>query len=245
MGGDSKSHVWNVRVTITERNTLDKILAFCKEHLYVKLACKESADALVARDHVHIACVSLDKQLVRSTVKGHLDKFLDLAGNEDYSMTTPKDQPLGGLYDYICKGKNEIETENDWSGHEGAPDIIHNFLNTIDVKQHHHNYWTLNKKLEAETKAEYKKAAKDARRVKQVVITKLVDKYEGQAATVENLDLMVTDILTEYKGDVNDQSLFTILQSISWNIDPEKTNQRAAARMRSRLLNRISSNTYI
>ena len=238
MGGDSKSHVWNVRVTLSERNTLEKIQAFCKEHLYVTLACKESADNLVPRDHVHIACVSLDKQLVRSTVKGHLDKFLQLSGNEDYSMNTPNGQPLKGLYNYICKG-----TDPDYE--VGPPQIIHNLLNIIDVKSHHADYWKIFQELEAQNKAEYKKAEKDARKIKSAVILKLSEKYIGQVASVENINLMVTDILTEYKGDINDQSLFTALQSISWNIDPTKTASRACERMRSRLLGRISSNAYV
>lgn len=235
MGGDSKSHVWNVRVTLSEINTLEKIQAFCKEHLYVKLACKESADALVSRDHVHIACVSLDKQLVRSTVKGHLSKHLDVQGNEDYSMTTPKEQPLKGLYSYICKGLSP----------EQPPEIIHNMLNIIDVEEHQANYWKIHKELEDKAKANYKKAEMDGRKVKKAVIAKLAEKYQGKASETGTLSDIAKDVVCEYKGDVNDTTLFTALQSVSWHIDKENTEQRAANRMLARLMGRIYSNSYV
>jgi len=235
MGGDSSSHVWHVRVTINEKNTLAKIRAFCKEHLYVKLACKESADEDVSRDHTHIACVSLEKALVRSTVLAHLRKHLELKGNEDYSMTVPKQGAhLNGLYDYICKG-----TDEDFS--IGPPEIIHNLLNLIDVPLHHSNYWQVAKQLEAKKKAEYKKAEMDGRKVKKAVIAKLAEKYKENPATAETLDKIVTDILTEYKGDINDQSLFTTLQAVSWTIDGDTTAQRAAARMRNRIWVKFSN----
>lgn len=234
MGGDSSSHVWHVRVTLSERNTLAKIQAFCKEHLYVKLACKESADEEVARDHTHIACVSLEKALVRSTVLAHLRKHLEIKGNEDYSMTAPKPgHTLSGLYDYICKG-------TDPNFEVGAPQIIHNLFNLINVQQHHENYWLMFAELEAKTKAQYKKAEMDGRKVKKAVIAKLSEKYKEDPATAETLDKIVADILTEYKGDINDQSLFTTLQAVSWTIDGDTTAERAAARMRNRIWVKIS-----
>jgi len=235
MGGDSSSHVWHVRITLSEKNTLAKIQAFCREHLYVKLACKESADEEVARDHTHIACVSLDKALVRSTVLAHLRKHLEIKGNEDYSMTAPKDgQPISGLYAYICKG-----TDPDYE--VGAPEIIHNLFDLVPDGVFHAKYWEVHAEHEKKKRAEYKKAEKDGRRIKKAVIAKLAEKYKENPATAETLDKIVTDILTEYKGDINDQSLFTTLQAVSWTIDGETTAQRAAARMRSRIWVKISN----
>jgi len=239
MGGDSKAHWWAVRITISEQNTLEKIQAFCREHMYVKLACKELADDRVPRDHTHIACVSLDKPLVRSTIKAHLSKFLDLSGNGDYSMRQPEpDETLHKLYNYICKG-----TSPDYA--VGPPIIIHNFLNTIDVIKHHADYWEINAKLQAEAAAFTKKAAKDGRKLKSAVIAKLSDKYKGKGTEQGTLFDIVKDIVKEYKGDVNDQTLFTATQAIAWTIDSDNTETRAASRLLSRLCGRINSNSIV
>lgn len=233
MGGDSSSHVWHVRVTITEKNTLAKIQAFCRANTYVKLACMEGADGETAMPHTHIACVSIEKAIVRSTLLSHLRKHLELNGNEDYSATVPKeDQKTEGLYRYICKG-----TDPDWS--IGKPNIIHNLLNLVDVSIQHRDYWNIHKELEAKAKRDYKQITNDGRKVRKAVIAKLTEKFKDEVASHEVLHTIGKAVVNEYKGEIADTPLFVTTQAILWNIDPVETASRAANRMVSRMLGKL------
>lgn len=240
MGGDSSSHVWNVRITLSQKNNLAKIQAFCRQHEYVKLGCLEGADGETASEHVHLVMVSLEKALVRSTVTNHLFLHgkLELKGNADYSMKKPEPgQALEGLYNYVCKGTSE-----DWD--TGKPNIIHNLLNLIDVPIHHRDYWIISRELEAKSKRDYKQVHNDGRKVKKAVIAKLTEKFKDEKASIEVLHGIAQCVVNEYKGDIGDQQLFSATQAVCWNIDPKETAQRAANRMVTRMVGKLS-NTYV
>lgn len=222
MGGETKSPVWNLRITKSDSNPKSRIMKCLQQLLEAKLACWEVA----ASEHCHVALVGTD--LVRSTIIRRLKGLLDLSGNESYSLTRPKDgQDINGLYRYICKG-----TGPQWNGQ--GPDIIEN-KNLLDIKQYHADYWSAQEAFKEEVKTLAAKKQKDGIKQKFKIISELSLQNTGREATVTNVDDITTQVLAAYKGDVNDNTLFTCVQAIAWTIDPTNTSLQACERMRRKL----------
>lgn len=219
MGGDTKSPVWNLRITMNERRTKSVIMNFLHAWDIAKLACWEKATS----EHTHIALVGVD--IVRSTIVRRLKSQLpDISGNADFSLTLPKDgEDVAGLYRYICKG-----TGPDWNGQ--GPDIIHN-RNSLDTKAYHTDYWTKQEAFKEEVKTLAKKREKNGIKEKTKIISELAIAYKGKTVTPPVILSIVSDVITAYKGNVNDNTLFTAVQAIAWEADPVQTCSQAGQRM--------------
>lgn len=233
MGGDDKSAVWNIRVTITPKNPIDRITKFCTSGVLCKnkpdgtgggsghamLACIEEAESL----HTHIAYVT-NGPICRSTMKARLDKYLDLSGNADYSCSLPKDgQDVRGLYKYICKGTGpDYKTQ--------GPNIFHNKAYIL-IPECHAAYWSAQEAFKEEVKTLAAKRQKDGIKEKYKIISELSLKYKGTEATPPVILNITTDVITAYKGNVNDNTLFTAVQAIAWEADPGQTCSQAGQRM--------------
>jgi len=223
MGGDDKCQIWNIRVTVTTKNPTERIVKFCQSYSAVKLSCYETA----TQPHTHIAYVA-DKPICRSTVKAHLIKYLDISGNADYSLSQPKEEEdLNGLYRYLCKG-----TGPDWETQK--PEIIFNRDNLLDVRKYHEEFWSAQEAFKEKVKTLASKRQKEGIKQKYKIITELSEKYKGRESTVQTIDAITTDVIAAYKGNVNDNTLFTAVQSISHEIDPNTTALQACLRMRKK-----------
>jgi len=242
MGGDDKSRFWNVRLTVTTKNPLERIQKWLDSHTgsialnarsQVTLACLEKE----ASQHVH-AAYECSSELCRSTVKLRLDKFLDLSGNADYSIKSQKlDEVIDGLYRYICKGTGPA-----WDTQ--APVIIRNACllgacdeaPTHDVKKYHSEFWSTRVEVGKKMEAIAAKAVADRRKKKKEIIEKLVLKHNTGKIDIPTGQAIVADIINEYKGDINDDGLFRVTQSVCYGLDPEQTALNAYLRMSKKLL---------
>lgn len=233
MGADDKGEVFNIRITVSDKNPQTRIQQFIDKNP-VTLACLEMATC----SHIHAAYV-VAKPVCKSTVRARMAKFLDLSGNEDFSLIPQKEgEQIAGLYRYICKGNGP-----DWDTQ--APVIIKNQLDAINVKMHHTDYWAVQTAFIKETKNLAKQRETEKRKKKTKIVHDIATRHknsiiEGNHIDMETIESIVTDIITEYKGDVNDNTLFTAMQSVCWSIDPTVTAELAFKRMKAKLLSKYS-----
>lgn len=228
MGGDTKSPVWNLRITMSERLPKSQIMRILQAWPIAKLACWEKATS----EHTHIALVGV--ALVRTTIVRYLKlHFGDISGNVDYSLTLPKDgQDVNGLYRYICKGTGPC-----WNSQ--GPEIIHNPQPILDTKQYHADYWSKQEAFKEEVKTLARKREKDGIKQKYQIISELSLKYKDKQCDMKQFDNIVADVVTAYKGNVNDNTLFTATNSIVYAVDPNEAMTQACLRMRRKFYNSI------
>ena len=197
---------------------MEAVTTFCSNNLSVKLACYETAKS----PHCHIAYVA-DKPVCRSTVRAQIAK-LGLEGNEQFALTKPKkDQDINGLYRYICKG---TETEK--------PAIFFN-RDALIIDNYYGEFWARQKAFKEEVKSLAKKRDQEGIKEKYKVIAELSLKHAKREWTVRVADDIVSDIIDLYKGNVNENTLFTAAQAIAFAIDPGEAKKNAALRMRHKL----------
>jgi len=227
MGGDDKSYCWNIRITVSLKNPLERIQKWLDQSTPATLACLEKE----ASQHIHVAYES--GAICRSTVKSRMDKFLDLSENADFSIKGQnKDEDIKGLYRYICKGTGPV-----WATQ--APQIIRNCIAgglTHQVEKYHADFWRTREEVGKKMEAIAAKAANDRRKKKKELIETLVLKHNTSKIDIPTGQAIVADIINEYKGDINDNSLFCITQSVCYGLDPEHTALNAYLRMSKKLL---------
>lgn len=239
MGGDDKSRVWNIRVTVSDKNPLERIQKWLNTSVtahaagtaQVTLACLEQE----ASQHVH-ASYECTKELCRSTIKQRISKFLDLSGNADFAMNRPKeDDDVKGLYRYICKGTGPAwETQ--------APAIIRNSVLVNDshslvqhnVQFYHKAFWTAQDEFKKTVREKAAQRDKEGIKQKYKIIAEVSEKNKNKKFTVQLFDQIVADVVEAYKGNVNDNTLFTACSAISYCIDPAATQLQACERMRKK-----------
>jgi len=162
-----------------------------------------------------------------------MDKFLDLSGNADFSIKGQnKDEDIKGLYRYICKGTGPV-----WATQ--APQIIRNCIAgglTHQVEKYHQDFWRTREEVGKKMEAIAAKAANDRRKKKKELIEALVLKHNTNKIDIPTGQAIVADIINEYKGDINDDGLFRITQSVCHGLDPEQTALNAYLRMSKKLL---------
>jgi len=241
MGGDDKSRYWNVRITVSLKNPLERIQKWLSISTTAKmagtaqvtLACVEKE----ASQHIH-AAYECTKEVCRSTVKLRMDKMLDLSGNADYSIKSQKPgEEITGLYRYICKGTGPV-----WATQ--APVIIRNScligeshsIIQHNVEKYHADFWSTREEVGKKMEAIAAKAANDRRKKKKELIAALCLKYNNANIDIITGQNIVTDIINEYKGDINDNSLFCTTQAVCYGLDPEQTALNAYGRMAKKLL---------
>ena len=224
MGGDDKCAVWNIRITFAPTITPAHVVEFCKNYTEPKLACYEVGSEKET-PHAHIAYVGVPQ--CRSTVRDRLKKhFPDLSGNASFSLKKQKDdETIHGLYRYICKGTKQEE----------QPAILYNKDELIDVKTYHEQYWTTQEEFKEEVKKLATKRQDEGIKQKYKVIAELSLTYANVKFSVMTADKITADIIRLYKGNVNDNTLFTALQAIAFNIDPEEAQNQACLRMRAKI----------
>jgi len=225
MGGDDKSPVWNLRITYTEKNNRQAISRFCEANPAVKLACEEQAESL--HSHIVIVC---EKETCRSTVLAHVKKHIDLSGNKTYCLTKQKSgEDINGIYRYICKGTSPDYTI-------GGPDIIYNKDFMINVKEYHKDYWSKQDEFRATVKQLAEKKARENAKKKATIIIELTEKYKNSTLKDPYLtDTIAEEVLTAYQGNVKEDTLYTAVQAITFQISPETTKLNAIERVRRRL----------
>jgi len=222
MGGDTKSPVWNLRITMSDRLPKSSIMKKLAAWDIAKLACWETAES----QHTHVALVGNPlTPLVRSTVVRYIKShFMDISGNANYSLSLPKSgQDINGLYRYICKGLGPRWTPD-------GPEIIEN-KNSLDIKQYHSEFWSNQEAFKEEVKALASKKQKDGIKEKYKIISELSVQYKGTTMTPKHVLDITGAVIAAYKGNVNDNTLFTCVQAISHECDPQTTQAMAGQRM--------------
>ena len=217
MGAGDKSNVWHLILHATQTITPGTVREFCQNNEDVKLCSFETADEDVKRDHYHIAVVGTD--IVRSTLQRKLKAhFKDIKGNTDYTTHLPKkDETVGDLYLYICKGKKQYKPHEMLEGRPG-PAIIYAtpMINTAECQ----NTFHLNQeKYKSEMKKLAEKRASESVKAKHKVIEQLIQVYKEFDVNQNTARHIHNDARRMYKGDIDSRTLLAIINAVLWSIN--------------------------
>lgn len=211
---------------------------FIRKHALI--ASRELGD----RAHYHIALV-LPSPMTRKVLYTWLknETGIKLKGTSHFKTVNWEDQGKNNkLEQYICKGPRYKGPE--FTYEFGSPEppvlaagdflvdppemIINRTLFTPRVL--HDGFWVdiVNRKKTSKEKT--KEKLKEDNKKGSECIDAIALKYKGCQDTVK-LPMVITDVLAHYKGRIQDNHMFSLVQAIMYRLDPVKTTDLVLNRL--------------
>jgi len=219
MPSDDSTISWMVGMDLLP-GVREKLPDFCGQ--IGALICCEELGTQTEKPHVHILVI-FPEPVSRITFRNRIKRYFDIKfGKSELYLTQwttcGKDK---GLEEYVCKGPSTtLQT---------PPIVI--YKNWIeDEQEHHKNWWTKHKELEA--KPSKKKNVNTTQDFINETITNFNhDKTVCDLPEPELFEYTTLYVVRKYKAKINDNILFPIIQSIVWNFHPKPIEREIHLRM--------------